>query len=172
MDDDRLIRRIKAGDADAWDAMIRGHYDDIYRYCFRRLGRKSDAQDAAQEVFLHFCRNFDSYAHRGKCLNYLYVIARNLCINMMRKKVPLPLDDPDKVMSPVPDAVNDNAAAIRAAVDSLPEEQKEVVILRFYHDLRLKTIAGIMGSGLSITKYRLYQGLKSLSASLSKEDRS
>lgn len=171
MDDDRLIRRIKAGDAEAWDALIHGHYDDIYKYCWRRLGRKSDAQDAAQEVFLHFCRNFDAYAHRGKCMNYLYVIARNLCINMMRKKVPLPLDDPDEVGSPAAATEHEDAAAIRTAIDALPEEQKEVVILRFYHDLRLKTIARIMGSGLSVTKYRLYQGLRTLSVSLSKEDR-
>lgn len=61
MDDENLIRRIKAGDADAMDKLIQKYYGVIYAYCFRKTGNKDDAQDITQETFLHFCRNFDSY---------------------------------------------------------------------------------------------------------------
>lgn len=61
VDDEKLIRRIKSGDPDALEELIRKYYNDIYTYCYRKMGRKGDAEDITQEVFLHFCRNFDSY---------------------------------------------------------------------------------------------------------------
>ena len=173
MDDAKLIRKIKSGDTGALGELIQKYYSDIYAYCFRRLGYKSDAQDVTQEVFLHFCRNFDNYTQRGKCKNYLYIIAHNLCINTMQKQIPIPLD---KIESENPSNKNvienkiEAADCIKTALNKLPEDQKEVIILRFYHDFKLKDIAQIMNSGLSVTKYRLKHGLKTLSKLLSKED--
>lgn len=171
MDDEKLIRRIKSGDTAALDALIQKYYNDIYTYCYRRLGCQPDAQDATQETFLHFCRNFDSYTQKGKCKNYLYVIAHNLCVNTMQKQTSIPLEDVEQesLTSAEREKV-ETADSVKAALNALPEEQKEVIQLRFYHDLKLKDIAQIMSSGLSVTKYRLNQGLKTLSRLLSKED--
>lgn len=173
VDDEKLIWRIKSGDTDALDILIQKHYDDIYTYCYRRLGNRHDAQDVTQDVFLHFCRDFDAYTQMGKCKNYLYVIAHNLCINTMQKKTPIPLEDVEKEMSLSTDVSAEKfetTDSVQAALDDLPQEQKEVIMLRFYHDLKLKEIAQIMNSRLSATKYRLGQGLKTLSKLLSKED--
>lgn len=173
MNDEKLIQMIKSGDMEALDALIQKYYNDIYTYCYRRLSNKHDAEDLTQEVFLHFCRNFDSYAQKGKCKNYLYVIAHNLCINAMQKKKPVSLEDVEKE-SPsnnysVADQIEETNS-VKTALNELPDEQKEVILLRFYHDFKLKDIAQIMNSGLSVTKYRLGQGLKTLSKLLSKED--
>lgn len=173
MDDEKLIRRIRSGDTGALDELIRKYYNDIYTYCYRRLGRKSDAEDVTQEVFLHFCRNFDSYSHRGKCRGFLFAIAHNLCVNAARRKVPLSLEETEAESLSCRDGAEERvetAESVRAALNALPEEQKEAVLLRFYHDLKVKEIARIMDSGLSVTKYRLYQGVKTLSRLLSKED--
>ena len=173
MDDEKLVRRIHSGDTGALDELIRKYYGGIYTYCYRRLGRKSDAEDVTQEVFLHFCRNFDGYAHRGKCRSFLFAIAHNLCVNAMRRKAPLSLENEEKESLSGGDGVEERVEAadsIRSALNVLPEEQKEAVLLRFYHGLKLKEIARIMDSGLSVTKYRLYQGLKTLSKLLSRED--
>lgn len=173
MDDEKLIRRIRSGDTGALDELIRKYYNDIYTYCYRRLGRKSDAEDVTQEVFLHFCRNFDSYSHRGKCKGFLFAIAHNLCVNAARRKVPLSLEETEAESLSCRDGAEERvetAESVRAALNALPEEQKEAVLLRFYHDLKVKEIARIMDSGLSVTKYRLYQGVKTLSRLLSKED--
>ncbi|HBM74147.1 MAG TPA: RNA polymerase sigma factor [Clostridiaceae bacterium] len=172
MYDEKLIRRIKSGDMEALGVLIQKYYNDIYAYCYRRLDNKHDAQDVTQEVFLHFCRNFDSYTQRGKCRNYLYAVAHNLCINAMQKKTPIPLEDVER-KSPYDDVAVDRfeaADCVESALNELPKEQKEVILLRFYHDFKLKEIAQIMDSGLSITKYRLSQGIKTLSKLLSKED--
>lgn len=173
MDDEKLIRRIRSGDTGALDELIRKYYGDIYTYCYRRLGRKSDAEDVTQEVFLHFCRNFDSYSHRGKCRGFLFAIAHNLCVNAARRKVPLSLEETEAESLSCRDGAEERietAESVRTALNALPEEQKEAVLLRFYHDLKVKEIARIMDSGLSVTKYRLYQGVKTLSRLLSKED--
>ena len=173
MDDEKLIWRLKSGDADALDVLIQKYYNDIYTYCYRRLGNQHDAQDVTQDVFLHFCRDFDTYTQIGKCKNYLYVIAHNLCINTMQKKAPIPLKDVEREMSLGTDVSAEKfetTDAVQAALDELPQEQKEVIMLRYYHDLKLKEIAQIMNSRLSATKYRLSQGLKTLSKLLSKED--
>lgn len=172
-DDGKLIRKMKSGDADALDTLIPKYYNAVYAYCFRRLGKKQDAQDITQDVFLRFCRNFDSYAQRGKCRNYLFVIAHNLCINALQKKLPVLLEDVERVGLSgdhrlIGQWEEDNS--IQAAMARLPEEQKEVILLRFYHDFKLKEIAQIINSGLSVTKYRLRQGLKTLSGLLSRED--
>lgn len=173
MDDEKLIWRIKSGDPDALDVLIQKYYNDIYTYCYRRLENQQDAQDIAQEVFLHFCRDFDAYTQRGKCKNYLYVIAHNLCINTMRQKTPIPLEDIESEDSSdvkIPAERFEATDSVQAALNQLPQAQKEVILLRFYHDLKLREIAQIMNSRLSVTKYRLGQGLKTLSKLLSKED--
>lgn len=173
VDDERLIRRIKSGDTNALDELIQKYYNDIYTYCYRKLGNQQNAQDVAQEVFLHFCRDFDTYTQMGKCKNYLYVIAHNLCINAVQKKVPIPLEDVEKEGSfgiDIPAERFETADSVQTALNKLPQAQKEVILLRFYHDLKLQEIAQIMNSRLSVTKYRLGQGLKTLSKLLSKED--
>lgn len=173
MDDGKLIRRIRSGNTDALNVLIQKYYNDIYTYCYQRLGNKHDAQDVTQEVFLHFCWNFDNYTQKGKCKNYLYTIAHNLYINVLQKKTPIPLEDIEKEGLSSNDVAVDKfeeANSIKIALNKLPEEQKEAILLRFYHDFRLKDIAQIMNSGLSVTKYRLSQGLKTLSKLLSKED--
>ena len=173
MEDGALIQRIKSGDIDSLERLIQKYYGDVYAYCYRKLGHQGDAQDVTQEVFLHFCRNFENYVQRSKVKTYLYTIAHNLCINAMRVKKPLSLEDV-KIESFTCKNVKENqfetADSIQAALNELPEEQKEVILLRFYHDFKLREIAQITGSGLSVTKYRLSRGLKTLSKLLSRED--
>ncbi len=168
-----MFQKVKSGDLDSLGQLIQKYYGDVYAYCYRRLGRKDDAEDITQEVFLHFCRNFNSFVQKGKCRNYLFVIARNLCINEKKKKSPVPLDDIEETGDSGKNSLAEHMEAadyIQKALRLLPKEQKEVILLRYYHGFKLKDIAQIMNSGLSVTKYRLYRGLKTLSNLLSKED--
>lgn len=162
VEDENLIKRIKAGDADAMDELVQKYYGMVYAYCYRKLGNRDDAQDITQETFLHFCRNFDNYMQKGKVKNYLFTIAHNLYVSMMRKSVPVHLEEEEKISS------NNNvdqievADSIKTALTELPDEQRNVILLRFYHDLKIQDIAHITGAGLSITKYRLSQGIKTI----------
>jgi len=169
VEDENLIQRIKAGDADAMDQLIQKYYGTVYAYCYRRLGNRDDAQDITQETFLHFCRNFDSYTQMGKVKNYLYTIAHNLYISMMRRNTPVHWEETEKGASSNDVDQFEVADFIKTALTELPDEQRNVILLRFYHDLKLKDIAQITGSGLSVTKYRLSQGVKAIKKLL-KED--
>lgn len=60
-------------------------YDKIYRYCYYKLHHREKAEDITQETFLRFLEN-ENYRDTGKGLQYLYTIARNLCIDEFRKK--------------------------------------------------------------------------------------
>lgn len=162
MEDEILVQRIKAGDIDAMDQLIQKYYSTVYAYCYRKLGNRDDAQDITQETFLHFCRNFDSYVQRGKVKNYLYTIAHNLYVSTMRKDAPIHLEEDEKITSCDDVSKYEVTDFIKTALTELPDEQRNVILLRFYHDLKLRDIAQITGSGLSITKYRLSQGIKAI----------
>lgn len=169
MEDENLIQRIKAGDADAMNQLIQKYYGTVYAYCYRKLGNRDDAQDITQETFLHFCRYFDSYAQKGKVINYLYTIAHNLYVSMVRRNTPDHLEETEKGASSDDVDQFEVADSVKTALTGLPDEQRDVILLRFYHDLKLKEIAKITGSGLSVTKYRLSQGVKAIKKLL-KED--
>lgn len=67
-------------------------YNKIYRYCYMKLGHRETAEDLTQETFLRFFRDY-RYQDIGKEMAYLYMIARNQCIDYYRKKKPLVLSD-------------------------------------------------------------------------------
>lgn len=104
----------------------------------------------------------------GKFQNYLLTIAANTCNNYFKKAKPLytdlsAIDMPDDTESALEKMVqNENAAEVRRALHTLPDYQKEVIILRFYHDLKIRKIAKITKSNIPTVKSRLRQGLQKM----------
>ena len=93
-------------------------YDKIYRYCFFRLRDPDLAEDLTQETFLRFYRQI-SYEEEGKALAYLYTIARNLCLDAVRRARPAaPLRETDP--APDPFAPAEQRIALRQAIEKLP----------------------------------------------------
>ncbi len=88
-----LIRKMRQGNGDAFDAFIRKYYGDILRYCACRCFDEEDAQDLTQETFVRFFSRFSDYHHKGKAKNYLYTIAGNLCKNYYKKNKAFAVDD-------------------------------------------------------------------------------
>ena len=119
------------------------HYDDVLRYCRRRLPSWDDAQDATQEVFLRLVRSGARYERRGKPLAYLYTIARNVCAEAYRRQPPgAELLDGD-----VPDPAADRTAerlALDAALATLPADERDVLELRYGQGLAVGEIAVVM----------------------------
>lgn len=155
MDEDfGLIRRMRGGDEDAVECFVRKYYPDILRYCQYHLSGNAEAEDITQETFAGFFRAFDRYRHYGKAKNYLYVIAGNLCRNFYKKRELLPLYElPAQTENPA-DAW-DVRYDMELALGRLPEELREIVIMYYYQELKLKEIAQILQIGLPLVKYRL-----------------
>lgn len=172
MDDKKLIKQIQQGDSDSLDTIIRKYYNDMYSYCFRKTGNAFVAADLTQEVFLRLAKYIHTYVHKGKFKNYLFIIAKNMCNDYYQKNV-----EASEVIDllEIPDSDNnftrlDQSDVITKVIGSLPDFQKDVIILRYYHDMKLKEIAEITDSSLATTKSRLKQGLDKLKKILNKED--
>ena len=172
-----LIRRIQNGDPEAFETLVRKHYQNIYQFCVRRCnGDTALAADLTQDTFLKLIEHIQQYRLTGKFINFLLTIAVNTCNNHFKKKSP-DIVDMDTLFA-VPSNLNiseevlrqEDAKIIQQAIDRLPDMQKEVVILRFYHDRKLKEIAAITGVSLPTAKSRLKQGLDKLKRYLDKED--
>lgn len=164
-----LIRRMKAGEDGAIEAFVRKYYPAVLRYCYLHLCDKGYAEDATQEVFTRFFRTLSQYRHYGKALNYLYVIAANICRDSSRKPRESSLEElPEEPVWEMPPL--DARLDVQAALAKLPPELREVTILFFFQQQKQTEIARILGIGLPLVKYRLRRAKELLAGYLGKED--
>lgn len=164
-----MIKKIQAGDTDAFDILTRKYYSSIYQFCYRRLnGDTATAEDITQDVFLKLLENIQGVRMLGKLQNYLLTIAVNTCNNYFKKAKPIYtdletlqiVDDSDSSFEKV--FKIEKQTVVKHAINMLPDYQKEVIILRFYFDLKIKEIAAITKASIPTVKSRLQQGLKKL----------
>ncbi len=169
-----LIRQMKRGDDAAFDAFVRKYYADILRYCAFHSKSREEAEDLTQETFVRFFAKLSEYRHVGKAKNYLYTIAANLCKNAFAKRAPLTAEEETLEALGERAADAENAATthllLEWALGELPPEQREVVILHYYQDLKQREIAEILEIGLPLVKYRLRQAKLRLSELIGKEE--
>lgn len=85
VNDRKTIKNIITGETESVEVLIQKYYEDVYTYCYRHLFDKNMAQDITQETFLHLLKNLGSYKHMGKLKNYLYVIAKNIIKDYLKK---------------------------------------------------------------------------------------
>lgn len=144
------------------ETLILENYKCIYRYCFYHVRNREVAQDITQDVFLKFIKEIDRYKEYGRLKNYLYVIAKNSIRDYIRKtkNVNLKLveegyDDGgiDKKLMQM---------SIWEALDSLDDLDKEIIILRYYQELRIKDISQIIDIPASTVRYKLKNAEKTL----------
>lgn len=168
------IRKMKQGDDAAFDAFVRKYYGDILKYCTFHCADRKEAEDLTQETFVRFFAKLSEYRHVGKAKNYLYTIAANLCKNAFAKRAPLTAEEETLEALGERAADVENAATthllLEWALGELPPEQREVVILHYYQDLKQREIAEILEIGLPLVKYRLRQAKLRLSELIGKEE--
>lgn len=170
--DEGMIARIQQGEQRYLELLIRKYYDDIYYFCSYKIGDRQQAYDCTQETFLKLTRSIHGYKERQKFKGYLFSIARNVCMDYFRGKRPV-VTDPEELLSLTADkdafGKMELAQVLFQALKELTAEQREVVVLRFYHDFKLKEIARIVGVPLPTAKSRLKRGMAKLKEILEKE---
>lgn len=162
---------------DAWDILVHKYYDSVYFYCVRRCYGDCDiASDLTQDIFLKLVESLPRYRFIGKFQNYLYTMAVNTCNNYLKKRHIEQIELTDNFTTDLDTSLIDEILhderkeTVQKALDLLPEIQREVVILRYYHDLKVKDIATITGVGVSTVQSRIYQGLRKLEKVLEREE--
>lgn len=163
--EDELFEKLKRGDPDAAGELARLYYDDILRYCLFHVPDRSLAQDAVQETFLKVFRYFGDYRHRGHFRAFLYRVAANVCADIRRRRT----------WEPMPEQVSfeekglregEDREDFRRLVELLPEELREIVILRFAQELKLGEIAKAADLPMRTVQSRLRKALKILKTEL------
>ena len=150
-----LIRKIEKGNEQAMDQFVLKHYPKIYQYCLLRVRDHGYAEDLTQETFLKFFQAFERYKHYGKALNYL-------CKDHFRKEGRMEVYEMSEEIAVEHMGQVEKRMEIYEALDKLPEEIREVVILFFFQEISQKEIARMMGIKLSLVKYRVSRAKKLL----------
>lgn len=178
MREDKLIKRIKQGDVTAADELIKTYYPEILRYCIWHAPNKTFAEDATQETFLKAIRYMNNYIHKGNFRAFLYKIASNTCIDMWRKQESIkefPEGMKFEQLQVEMSYEETGFTEIQALLDLqnmiciLPEEQREVVLLRFRHNLTIREIADVTGIPFRTIQSRIRLALKKLKMEYGKE---
>lgn len=163
--EDEIFRQIKQGNKEYLDELVRLYYPEIFRYCIWHTKSYANAEDAVQETFLKAVRYLDRYTHKGKFRAFLYQIAANTCIDMNRRKYEEPMDteiletfmEPAGVMDDVEETMD-----FLSLAENLPGEAKEIILLRFGQELKLREIADVMDLPLRTVQSKLRSAVRQL----------
>ena len=151
---------LKQGDRSAFEALMRKYYPRILNFIYRFIGNRQMAEDLSQDVFMKVYKSAWRYRPRAKFQTWLYTIAKNVCMNELRRKRNLmvslddtpgsnenerrkeiadPNSDPGKAL-----LYKEKAALVRAAINDLPENQRMAVILKRYENFSYAQIAATL----------------------------
>lgn len=171
--DRMLVQRALAHDQQAFGELVRMQQSAVYNLCYRMLGERGEAEDAAQETFLRAYSNLDRYDTDRPFKTWILSIASNHCIDRLRKRrlVWLSIDEP---LPPHPalnsdeeepeDAVitNERSAMIQRMLAELSPEYRAAVVLRYWYDLSYTEIAEMLNTTESAVKSRLFRARQAL----------
>jgi RNA polymerase sigma-70 factor (ECF subfamily) len=179
--DEELVEACQAGEASAFDVLVGRWEDRIRGAAYRFLGSQDEARDVAQETFLKAYRGLAGFKREARFSSWLYQIATNLCRDRLRRRKVRPQVSLEALEETGPVLVEsgrgaherllerDLAEAVRRAIHTLSEEQREVVILKEYQELTFLEIAQALDVPVSTVKTRLYRGLLQLRLRLESE---
>ena len=175
--DRAAMAQLVAGHDAALNALMEHHGQAIYRFLYRLLANEADALDLAQETFVRVYRARHSFRPSGRFSTWLYTIATNLARNHVRwraRHATLSLDDPDKPIDLADAATGpegtlearERLIAVRAAVQKLPEDLREAIVLCEWEDLTMTESAEVLNTTAKAVESRLYRARKQLRESL------
>jgi RNA polymerase sigma-70 factor (ECF subfamily) len=161
-----MMQAIAQGSETAFLELTARYQQRVLNFAFRSLGTRQEAEDVVQETFLRLFKGAGTYDARGVLTGFVFRIARNLCIDRVRKKSPELLDRlPDSPDHQTPHDFLDRKqamASLERAVRALPEKQSTAVILRHTEELSYREIADIMGVSTSAVESLLVRGRRTL----------
>lgn len=177
--DDVLLQRFADGDQSAARALALRLTPRVLAVAYRMLGDRAEAEDVAQEAMMRLWKIAPDWREgEAQVTTWLHRVSSNLCIDRLRrrKRDGPPLEDVAEPSDPAPSPAavmmaTDRAAAVRQALDALPDRQKQAVTLRHFEDLGNPEIAGIMEISVEAVESLLSRGRRALATALrSRED--
>jgi RNA polymerase sigma-70 factor, ECF subfamily len=168
--EEQLVEMLRRGDADAFEELYHRYKRHIFTFCLKLTGDRSLAEDATHDAFLKMYHNAGTLTDTGVFRSWLFTIARNEVFKMLRKHRRNGTVDVESIWTddtPLTFAQeNDTKVIVRACIDSLKVEYREVLLLREYEQQSYEEIAEITGSTESSVKSRLFKARKALAEKL------
>ena len=187
--DEMLMVRYQRGDARAFGELVRRHNRPVYNFALRQLRDGQLAEDVTQDVFLRVVQSAAEFKHEARFSTWLYSITRNLCVDQLRKRahrdhssLDAPRDKSTARAEPSGNSLPDRhpranteraaqatemRASIARALSALPDDQREVFLLREIAALPFKEIAEVTGIPENTVKSRMRYALDRLRETLS-----
>lgn len=156
----RFLKALSEGDSSALGGLYQIYGEKIFRYTYRMLGNRSDAEDATAETFLRVLRRSHELKADGAFRTWLFRIARNLCIDRMRQHSLLEL--PSDIHYTGTEEKSALRVTVLQALNELPMEYREPLILCDLEDNSAKEAAEALAISVPALKSRLYRGRKAL----------
>jgi RNA polymerase sigma-70 factor (ECF subfamily) len=163
--DAELVAAINHGDAAAFEVLYFRHRDWVAGLAYRFTGDSDASLDVLQETFLYVLRKFPGFRLTANFKTFLYPAVRNLSIATRRKAARYQATAAELEQlehTPAPPATGAEGGDLGFVLAALPEEQREVLLLRFVDGLSLAEIAAAMGIPLGTVKSRLHNALQTL----------
>ena len=175
-----IARGLKRKDPDLLDKLIETYQHRLMRYLMFLTGKREVAEDLFQETWIRVLRRGSQYNGQARFDSWIFTIARNLVIDLSRKRTMASLDEmreggederPFEIIEDSPSPLEqfqgrENAAEVAQVLLTLEPNYREVLTLRFHEEMSLEEIAGVTGAPLSTVKSRLYRGLAALQPEL------
>jgi RNA polymerase sigma-70 factor, ECF subfamily len=182
--DAQLMLRVKAGDSDAFAELVDKYKQPVMNLVYRILRDATEAEDLAQNVFLQVHKSAHRYHVSAKFSTWLFTIARNLCLNEIRRRTRHPADsleatysenddqparqfEDNKVFS-APDTIlqQELEQKVELVLSELPENQRTALLLCRQDEMSYEEIAEVIGCSLSATKSLIHRGRETLKQKL------
>lgn len=162
-----LFDELRAGKSEAYEKLYDLYYEPVYMLTYGILQNYDDAQDAVQLTFIHVFQKLSTLKNDGSFTAWLMKIANNEALMLLRKRKNIPVPDEDIELQVPEQSIDeptlpatmaerrDTAERLRRIIEALPYEQRETLVLYYYHQQKITEIAAIMGCSESTTKSRL-----------------
>ena len=179
-----LMLRVKRGDRAAFAELVEKYKQPVMNFVYRSLRDETEAEDLAQNVFLQVYKSRARYERTAKFSTWLFTIARNLCLNEIRRRSRHPAEsleathaehddlpsrqyEDKKVLLATDNVLHGELAdKIEQALAALPELQRSAILLCRQDELSYEEIAEVLGCSLSATKSIIHRGRETLKEKL------
>ena len=176
--DDELVSRFRAGDATAFDMLVKRHQRALYFLARRYVGNDADAQDVAQRALVQAFTQLGALRDQRSFRFWIYKTAANLALNVLRDRKPQVSLTDDTIVVPAASATpgidplvaGERQKQLRAAVASLPPQQRLVVELRVYEELPFSEVAEVAGCSEESARVNYHYALKRLRQRMNEDE--
>ena len=164
-----LVAQAREGDSEAFGTLYRRYVDPIYRYLFARLGESKEAEDLTEDVFFRSFQALGTYRERGWPFSaFLYQVAKNVLIDHYRRQKPeVGISNPApalETLRPLDEHMirGEQLQDLRQAMEEIPLNYREVIILRIIMAMPTSTVANWMNLTEGATRVLLHRALAAL----------